>query len=293
MMRRRWAREEIGFQIGVNAFLLLVLVLVLLPLWRVLITSLTPLDVFVKEGVPLVLAPWQWSVAAYEQLLGNPSLIRATINSAIITAAGTALSLVLTVPLAYALATRSLPGRNLIMTLLLFTFLFNPGLVPNYLLITKLGLTNSLLAIIFPAAVNVFNVLVMKSFFEGIPDSLKDAARIDGANDLQILWRVVLPLSRPILLTIGMFYGVHYWNEFFTPILYLNDPKLQPLPVLLRNILSSASLSEYLEANAYSVAPIDALKSASVLLTTLPMLLVYPWIQRYFTKGSLVGAIKE
>lgn len=293
MLRRRRARDEIGFQIGVNAFLVAVLVLVLLPLWRVLITSLTPLDVFVREGVPLVLAPWQWSAAAYEQLLGNPSIIRATTNSIIITVGGTALSLVLTVPLAYALATRSLPGRNLIMTLLLFTFLFHPGLVPNYLLVTKLGLTNNLLAIIFPAAVNVFNVLVMKSFFEGIPESLKDAARIDGANDLQILWRVVLPLSKPILLTIGMFYGVHYWNEFFTPILYLNDPKLQPLPVLLRNILSSASLSEYLEANAYSVAPVDALKSASVLLTTLPMLLVYPWIQRYFTKGSLVGAVKE
>jgi putative aldouronate transport system permease protein len=133
----------------------------------------------------------------------------------------------------------------------------------------------------------------MKAFFEGIPDEIKEAARMDGANDLQILWKVILPLSIPILLTIGLFYSVYFWNEFFSPILYLNDAKLQPLPVLLRNILASASISEYVEYDVASAASIDSLKSASVMLTMLPMLLVYPWIQRYFTKGTLVGAVKE
>ncbi len=292
-MLRTKIRNEIGFQILVSGFLLTVLIVILLPLWRVVMTSFTPLDVYNREGVPFFLVPWEWSVAAYQQLLGQSALLRATLNSVVITLSGCALSLTLTVPLAYALSTRTLPGRNLITTLILFTFLFHPGLVPNYLLVTKLGLQNNILAIILPPAVSVYNTLVMKAFFEGIPDEIKEAARMDGANDLQVLWKIILPLSIPILLTIGLFYSVYFWNEFFTPILYLNDAKLQPLPVLLRNILSSASVSEYVEYDAYSAASVDSLKSASVLLTMLPMLLVYPWIQRYFTKGTLVGAVKE
>ncbi len=292
-MHRLRAREDLGFQIVVNGILLAVLLAVALPLWRVLITSFTPLDVFNKEGVPFFLWPWQASLAAYQQLLGQASFLRATLNSIVITVTGTALSLALTVPLAYALSARTLPGRNLITTLVLFTFLFHPGLVPNYLLVTKLGLINNILAIILPPAVSVYNMLVMKAFFESIPEEVKEAARMDGANELQVLWIVVLPLSVPILLTIGLFYAVGYWNEFFTPILYLNDARLQPLPNLLREILSSASMSEYLEYNAYSAASIDSLKSASVLLTMLPMLFVYPWIQTHFTKGTLLGSVKE
>ncbi|MBK9054847.1 MAG: carbohydrate ABC transporter permease, partial [Chloroflexi bacterium] len=164
---------------------------------------------------------------------------------------------------------------------------------PTYLLVTKLNLTDNFLAIIMPPAISVSTPLVMMSFFEGLPDELKEAARIDGANEIQVLWRVVLPLSKPIILTIGLFYAVYFWNEFFTPILYLNDNNLMPLPVLLRNILISASFNEYVEFNAFSSTSIESLKSAGVLLTMLPMLLVYPWIQRYFTKGTLLGGSKN
>ena len=250
-------RSDLGFQLFVNGLLVIVLILIALPLWRVLMTSFTPIATFTKEGVPFFMWPWEWSVAAYNQLLGQPSFLRATLNSVVIAISGTALSLLLTVPLAYALSTRTLPGRNLITTLILFTFLFHPGLVPNYLLVTKLGLQDNLLAIILPPAVSVYNTIVMKAFFDGIPEEIKEAARMDGANDLQVLWKIVLPLSVPILLTIGMFYAVYFWNEFFTPILYLNDAKLQPLPVLLRNILSSASVSEYVEYDAYSASSSD------------------------------------
>jgi putative aldouronate transport system permease protein len=215
------------------------------------------------------------------------------LNSVIITLSGTALSLILTVPLAYGLSNRTLPGRRIILLLILFTFLFVPGLVPVYLLVTHLNLTNNFLAIILPPAVSVYNTLVMMSFFEGLPEELKEAARLDGANELQVLAYVILPLSKPIVLTIGLFYAVYFWNEFFTPILYLNDNHLMPLPVLLRNILISASFNEYVEFNAFSSTPIESLKSAGVLLTMLPMLLVYPWIQRYFTKGTLIGGVKE
>ncbi len=286
-------RDAVLFQIGLAIFLTLILFIILVPFWRVIVTAFIPLDIYTREGVPFFLSPTKWTFEAFKQLLGHSLFPRAALNSAIITLLGTAISLFLTIPLAYGLSTRSLPGRKLIMALVLFTYLFSPGLIPVYLLITGMKLTNNYLAIILPPAVSVYNTLVMMSFFEGLPEELKDAARIDGANELQVLWHIILPLSKPILLTIGLFYAVYFWNEFFTPILYLNDSKLMPLPVLLRNILISASFNEYVEFNAFSSSSLESLKAAGVLITMIPMLLIYPWIQRYFTKGTLVGGVKE
>jgi len=286
-------RDAMMFQIGLAIFLTIILLIILIPFWRVIVTAFIPLDIYTREGVPFFLSPTQWTFEAFRQLLGHSMFPRAIWNSVVITLLGTAISLFLTVPLAYGLSTRNLPGRKLIMTLILFTYLFSPGLIPVYLLITGMKLTNNYLAIILPPAVSVYNTLVMMSFFEGLPEELKDAARIDGANELQVLWHIILPLSKPILLTIGLFYAVFFWNEFFTPLLYLNDNNLMPLPVLLRNILISASFNEYVEYNAFSSASIESLKAAGVLITMIPMLLIYPWIQRYFTKGTLVGGVKE
>jgi putative aldouronate transport system permease protein len=286
-------RDTIIYQLLVAAFLLFCLIIIVVPFWQVVVTAFTPLDVYTQRGVSFFLSPLDWTSNAFEQLLGHPLFPRAMLNSVIITLSGTALSLLLTVPLAYGLSNRSLPGRRILLMLILFTFLFHPGLVPVYLLVTNLKLTNSFLAIILPPAVSVYNTLVMMSFFEGLPEELKEAARLDGASELQVLLHVILPLSKPIVLTIGLFYAVYFWNEFFTPILYLNDNDLMPLPVLLRNILISASFNEYVEFNAFSSTPMESLKSAGVLLTMLPMLVVYPWIQRYFTKGTLVGGVKE
>jgi len=269
------------------------LLIILIPFWRVIVTAFVPLEIYTREGVPFFLPPTQWTAEAFTQLLGHSLFPRAFFNSVVITLLGTAISLFLTVPLAYGLSTRNLPGRKLIMTLVLFTYLFSPGLIPVYLLITGMKLTNNYLAIILPPAVSVYNTLVMMSFFEGLPEDLKEAARLDGANELQVLWNVVLPLSKPILLTIGLFYAVYFWNEFFTPILYLKDADLLPLPVLLRNILISASFNEYVEYDAFSSSSLESLKAAGVLITMIPMFLVYPWIQRYFTKGTLVGGVKE
>jgi putative aldouronate transport system permease protein len=286
-------RDAVGFQIGLAVFLSILLLAILIPFWRVIVTAFIPLEIYTRDGVPFFLPPTQWTAEAFKQLLGHSLFPRAIWNSVIITVLGTAISLFLTVPLAYGLSTRNLPGRKLIMTLVLFTYLFSPGLIPVYLLITGMKLTNNYLAVILPPAVSVYNTLVMMSFFEGLPEDLKEAARLDGANELQVLWNVILPLSKPILLTIGLFYAVFYWNEFFTPILYLKDSNLLPLPVLLRNILISASFNEYVEYDAFSTSSLESLKAAGVLITMLPMLLIYPWIQRYFTKGTLVGGVKE
>ncbi|NJN55756.1 MAG: carbohydrate ABC transporter permease [Anaerolineae bacterium] len=286
-------RDAVTFQILIVILLFFVLFAILVPFWRVIVSAFIPLDIYTRQGVPFFLPPTQWTTAAFGQLLGHPLFARSLLNSVIITLGGTMISLFLTVPLAYGLSTRSLPGRRIILLLILFTFLFHTGLVPVYLLVTKLHLTNNFLAVILPPAISVYNTLVMMSFFEGLPEELKEAARMDGANEIQVLFSVILPLSKPIILTIGLFYAVYFWNEFFTPILYLNDNDLMPLPVLLRNILISASFNEYVEYNAFSTSPIESLKSASVLLTMIPMLLVYPWIQRYFTKGVLLGGVKE
>lgn len=293
MNRRIRSREDIPFQIFVNGFLLLVLLIITIPIWRVLIMSLTPLGFVDDETYGLWLPPNLWSLEAYKQLFNHPAFLRAAANSAIITIGGTAINMVLTVPLAYALSNPKLPGRRVFVTFILIPFLFSAGLVPTYLVVLRLGLIDNLLAVMLPGAVSVYNTLVMKGFFEGLPEELKEAARLDGASEMQILISVILPLSKPILLTIGLFYAVSHWNEFFTPILYLNDYNLIPLPVLLRNILLAANINEYLEYDAFSTAPIEAFKAASVFITMLPMVLVYPWIQRYFTKGTLLGGVKE
>jgi len=281
------------FQLLVNGFLVFILILMLLPLWRVLIMSVTPLNYLDTKTFGLWLNPAHWDFEAYKQLLSHPSFIRAAKNSLIITAGGTTVNMLLTVPLAYALSNRRLPGRKFFITLILIPFLFNPGLIPTYLVVNKFGLIDTFWAVILPGAVNITNTLIMKSFFESLPDELEEAARLDGANDLKVLLHIILPLSKPILLTIGLFYMVGHWNEFFSAILYLNDARLQPLPVLLRNILLAANINEYVESNAFSSASVQAIKAASVFLTMLPMVIIYPRIQRYFTKGTLLGGVKE
>jgi putative aldouronate transport system permease protein len=291
--RRRMSRDSLIFDGLATLLLIGVLVVVLVPLWYVVVISFTPFSANQIHGYTLFLPFNEWTPEAYLQLLGQDAFIRALLNSCIITGFGVATNMILTTLTAYGLTIKGLPGRNIFLTLILFTFLFNPGLIPTYLLVKDLNLLNTFAAVILPGAINVYNLFVMKTFFQNLPTSLREAAIVDGANELQVLWRVVLPLSKPILLTIGMFYAVSQWNEFFLPILYLNDTNLMPLPVLLRNILTAAGMSDYVGQNALSSTPQDALKMAAVILTMLPMLALYPWIQRHFTKGVLLGSVKE
>jgi putative aldouronate transport system permease protein len=293
MVRLLKRRDEGSFDILVNGFLILVLIVVLIPLWYVLMVSVTPLALWKDLVNHLFLSPLDWSFEAYKQLLSQRNFVRSALNSLTITCSGTALNMVLTVLTAYPLSRKSLPGRNIVVVAILFTFLFNAGLIPTYLVVKDLHLLNTYPAVILPGAINVYNLLVMKAFFQNLPEGLEEAARIDGANDFQVLLHIVLPLSKPILLTISLFYAVAHWNEFFLPLLYLNDNSLMPLPVLLRNILIAASMAEYAESNFVSATSLESLKMAAVVLTTLPMLLVYPWIQRHFTRGVLIGGIKE
>jgi putative aldouronate transport system permease protein len=282
-----------AFDWGVSALLIFVLLLTLIPLWYVIVVSVTPLKQMQLSGYNLFLPPTQWSFEAYAQLLGQDTFLQALSNSVILTLSGVAVNMVLTTLTAYGLIFKELPGRNFILTMIIFTFLFNAGMIPTYLLVKNLNLLDNYLAIIMPTGISVYNMLVMKTFFQNIPASLRESAIVDGANELQVLWHIILPLSRPILLTIGLFYAVGHWNDFFNPILYLSDSNLMPLPVLLRNILLATNMNDYVEQNSLFAAPQDALKMAAVILTTLPMLFIYPWIQRYFTKGVMIGSVKE
>jgi putative aldouronate transport system permease protein len=290
-MRKPRMRDERIFQFCVDAYLGLIVIIMIIPLWRVFMLSVTPFGH--QDGTfGLLVNPGVWTLEAYAQFLKHPSFMYAFRNSLVLTFGGTAINLFLTVPMAYALSVRNLPGRKVLNTIVMIPFLFSAGLIPTYLVVTGLGLHNTLWAVMLPSAISVYNMFIMRNFFMAIPTDFMESARIDGAGELFILFRIVLPLSLPILLTIGLFYAVGHWNEFFAPMLYLNDAKLQPLPVLLRNILMASNMNDYMDYTAFRTTSIQSLKAASVFITMLPMMMAYPWIQKYFVKGSLAGGLK-
>ncbi len=281
------------WDLGVIALLLVICTIVVLPLWYVMMISLTPFDVWTRTGGSLFILPTEFSFEAYQQLLSSWRLPRALLVSVSITTVGTLLNLLATVLFAYPLSKKSFKLRNPLLLFVLFTMLFNGGLVPTYLVVQRLGLLDTYGSLIWPGLISGFNLLVMKSFFQSLPGELEDAARIDGASDLTILWRIVLPLSMPILATIGLFYAVAHWNTFFEAILYISDPAKHPLQVVLREILSAGNMNAFVPSDALETAPTEALRMAAVVLTSIPILLVYPFLQRHFTSGVLLGSVKE
>lgn len=276
----------------INALLVFIFLIVAIPMWSTITLSFRP-NTFIGTNLEgMFLLPWKWSTSAYEALLGNRGFLLAFGNSIKILIFGVATSLFLTIPLAYVLSVKTLPGRKYLNMFILLPYLFNIGMIPMYLVVTKLGLTNHLAAIFLPGAISTYNCLIMRGFFEGIPDELKESARIDGAPEWYVLVRIILPLSKPIIMTIGLYYGVTFWNDFFHAMLYLNKNTLQPLPILLRNILMASGMNEYVEANAFGEASVQAIKAASVFMSAIPMIIAYPFIQKYFTRGTLLGSVK-
>jgi len=275
-----------------DIFLVFVLIIVVIPLWATITLSFRP-STFVGSNLEgMFLAPWKWSGAAYKALLGNRGFIQAFLNSLKILVFGVGSALILTVPLAYGLSVKTLPGRKFFNTFVLIPYLFSVGMIPTYFVVKNVGLIDHISAVFIPGAVGTYNCIIMRGFFEGIPEELKESARIDGAPEWMVLIRIILPLSKPILMTIGLYYGVSFWNDFFHAMLYLNKSSLQPLPILLRNILLGASMNENLDVNAFGETPVSAIKAASVFMSAIPMIIAYPFIQKYFTKGTLLGSVK-
>jgi putative aldouronate transport system permease protein len=280
------------FYIIIDIFLVIILLLVAIPLWSTITLSFRS-NTFIGSNLEGMFLPiWKWSTAAYRSLLGNNGFVNAFINSMKIFTMGVVTALFLTIPLAYVLSVKTLPGRRFLNILILLPYLFHVGLIPTYLVVQRLGLTNHLAAVFLPGAISTYNCLIMRGFFEGIPDELKESARIDGAPEWYVLVRIILPLSKPIIMTIGLYYGVSFWNDFFNAMLYINNNNLQPLPILLRNILMASGMNEFVEVSAFGEAPIQAIKAASVFMAAIPMIIAYPFIQKYFTKGTLLGGVK-
>ncbi|MDI1460431.1 carbohydrate ABC transporter permease [Catellatospora sp. KI3] len=265
---------------------------VVVPFVGIVATSLSPRAEVTRAG-GFVLVPKQISFAAYEAILSGGVVTRATLVSLFVTAAGTLLSLVATTLLAYGL---SRPGsfahRPLLMTVL-FAVLFGPGLIPSYLVVKSLGLLDTYWALLLPPMINAFNVIIMRSFFLELPPEVIESARIDGAGDLAVLTRIVLPLSKAALAVIGLFYAVGYWNAFFSALLYLNDSGMWPLQLVLRTyVVNQTQLGVDQLGGGAGLPPQEAVQMAILVLSIVPVLLVYPFVQRHFSKGVLIGAVK-
>lgn len=282
------SRSDKMFNILVNTLLILVAAVSIFPLLYVVSVSLTPYSEVVKNG-GFIIIPHRISLEAYSQILSDPALGRSMLVSLFVTIVGTAINLVLTMMAAYSLSRKNLRGRTFFLMLIVITMLFNGGLIPTYLVVQSLGLLDTVWALIVPGAISTFNMLIMKTFFEGIPEELFESARMDGAKEFRVLWQIVVPLSIPSIMTVGLFYMVGHWNAFFSAVLYITDVKLHPLQVIIRNMLL---LSQSNVVMTDVTVPTAAMQMAAVISGSLPIIAVYPFIQKHFTKGMLLGAIK-
>lgn len=284
------SRSDRIFDAGVNIGLLLVMVAAVLPLLVVVTASFTPYEELLKNG-GYTLLPRAFSLDGYRAVLADARLQQGFVVSAFITVVGVAINMVVSVLFAYPLSQPRMPGRRGWLFFAILTTLFNAGIIPTFLVVQATGLLNTVWAMIIPTTVSVFNVLILKTFFEGLPSSLFEAARIDGVGEFRMLVQIVIPLSLPVLMTIGLFYAVGQWNTFMSAVLYVRDQSLQPLQVVLRDLLTEASSDAPVEADA--VVPTVTYRMAAVVLTALPMIVIYPFIQKYFRHGVLLGSVKE
>lgn len=283
------------FGFGTVLFLIALMGVTLYPLLYVLFASLSNAAELTQHR-GLLFAPLDLTFEAYRRVLENPLILTGYRNTLFIVVVGTALNVFMTALGAYALSRRNVLFRNPAMFLIVFTMFFSGGLIPTYLLVGQtLHLQNTLWALIVPGAVQTLNLIIMRTAFQGVPVALEEAARMDGANDWTILFRIYLPLSWPVVAVMILFYGVAHWNSFFSALVYIRERELYPLQLVLREILISSNVQNMAtDVSSGDVLAIgETIKYATIIVATLPILLVYPYLQRYFVKGVTIGAIKE
>lgn len=292
MLQFKLPKKINAFDIFNVVFMILLSLIFIIPFIVILSTS------FISEQESLrraayVLFPENIDFSAYNLLLNSGKIVwnayQVTLFRVIM---GTFLNLVFTTTLAYSLARKQLPGKNGIILFIFITMIFHGGLIPTVMVIDNLGLKNSLWVMIIPSLISAWNLFIMRNFFLGIPDEIEESATIDGASPLSTLIRIVLPISMPSIATIGLFYAVYHWNEWFSASIYINDYNKLPIQVIMRNILMSGLIQDEARESMDSMPPPSTLRSAIIIISTLPILFVYPFIQRYFVKGTLVGSIK-
>ncbi|WP_205510344.1 carbohydrate ABC transporter permease [Paenibacillus elgii] len=292
-MLNRPTVSEKCFDAGNVVFLTLLMALTVYPILYVAFASVSDAaSLMAHKG--MLWKPLGFSLEAYASVFNNPMILKGYGNTLFVVIVGLAFNLSLTAFGAYALSRKSLRYRKPLMLFIVFTMFFSGGLIPFYFTVKGIGLADSLWALIIPHAINTFNLIIMKTSFEAIPDSLEESAKIDGANDFVILFRIMLPLSMPVIAVMMLYYGVSHWNSWFHAMIFLQDRSLYPLQLVLREILLQGEASSMaVGATEGDVAMLSVtLKYATIIVATVPILLVYPFLQKYFVKGALVGAIK-
>jgi putative aldouronate transport system permease protein len=269
-------------------------IITLFPFLNIIAKSFSSEAAVISGKVNLL--PVDFQLGTYKYVLGNRQFLNSFKVSIIVTVLGTFLSLLMTVLAAYPLSKPRLRGRKIFTIIYIFTMLFSGGLVPTYILMSNLRLINQLPVLILPSLISVYNLLVIKSYFESIPESLEESAKLDGATNTIILFKIILPLSLPVFATIALFYAVGYWNNYFTAMIYITKSSLKPLQLYLKEMLYSASdvflqLNNNIDANMNATP--EAIQSASIIVATVPIIVVYPFLQKYFVKGVMVGSVKE
>lgn len=273
-------------------FLTITIFICLYPFLNVIAYSLSGYNAVLSGKVTFY--PIDFNLDAYKQILGRTQIWVSMRTTVFVTMMGTATSLMLTLMAAYALSRNYLPGKKIFSGLILFTMYFSGGMIPTFMVVKGLGMYDTLGALFIPQAINVFNFIVMRTFFRQLPQSLEEAAKIDGASEMQVLLRIILPLSLPIIATMALFYAVGYWNSYFEALLYIQDPNKYTLQLRLRSLLFGEELNNSgssLEGVGTEVMT-QSLKMATVAVSTLPILVIYPWVQKYFVKGVMIGSIK-
>ncbi len=246
---------------------------------------------------PMMILPKNFTLSAFERVFNYSLLKSSYLNTILVTVVGTILGIIVTILTAYPLSKKELLGKPILMNLIIFTMLFSGGMIPKFYLITSLGLYDSLWAIILPVALSPFNIILMKNFFASLPESLEEAARIDGASDPHILARIIVPLSKPIIATMVLFLAVSYWNSFFSAVIYIRSQSKWTLQLLLREVIYSAkALLQQTQGDAAESGNIEVnavtIQYATLIIAVLPIVCVYPFLQKYFVKGVMIGAVK-
>lgn len=267
-------------------------IICLVPMLNLFARSLSSTESLIRREV--YLWPKGWNLDAYKMVFGDAAYVRAFFWTALLTFICTIFSLVITTFCAYPLIFENLKGRFVINIIITITMFFNAGTIPNYLLMKSLGLINNPLVLIIPSCLSVFNMIIMRSFFYSIPDSLRESAEIDGASFFRVLVSIYVPLSKPVLATLALFYAVGRWNGYSDALMFMNNTDYYPLQLLLYNVLNSINNVEVATQEGFSSPGLsESLKAAIVMFSTVPILLIYPWMQKYFIHGVTVGAVKE
>jgi putative aldouronate transport system permease protein len=293
-MYHRRSAGGLVFDVGNSCFLIVLSVVMLYPFVHILFASISD-GYLLMAHTGLMWRPLGFSLGAYQKVWENPMIVRGYLNTLFVVIVGTAVNLLMTAMGAYVLSRRNVYWQKLMMVAIVATMFFSGGLVPFYLLVMSLGLYNSIWSVIVAFAISAYNLIIMRTYFHGIPDSLEESARIDGANDFTILFRVILPVATPVIATIGLFYGVSRWNGWFYTMIFLTDRVKSPIALILREILVLGSMEDMMTGQNLrdKEAIAETIKYATTVVATVPIILVYPFLQKYFVKGALLGSLKE